>query len=215
MRPIALAALLAALPASADETLPGATDPAAVDALPAEGPLAFHAVASIGREHGCSQSFETSSYSARAALTVDATGAARLVVEATDAYVFGPSPGRYAASGGKDQFQRTAKDSRLEYRGKAVRGRGALTLDLRAAEGGAPLRLACRLAPIDVEKSYAGPRLATRSSALLCPIGELIGKHFDLSLGAELPFGRGAGFEASINVRDFDYDPKVRLSRAP
>ncbi len=190
-----------ASPAFADEIIPSVADPAAVEGVPQTGALVYQAVASISHEHSCSQSFESSSYRANFTLSVDANGAARLTLDADDAYTFGPSPGRYRS--GDHQFDHRNQPSKSAWHGTATRSGGGLALHLVADGGDSPILIKCRVAPIDVGEWWQDKSLPTRTKALLCDGGEtLVGKHHDLSVGSDLAFGRNAGFQVSVGRMD-------------
>jgi hypothetical protein len=191
--------LALAAPAAADETIPSVKDPAAVDGVPQNGPLDYHAVASISREHSCSQSFEESSFQAKLALAVDAAGNAALTLESTDSYIFGPAMGQRRPG---EQNSRRSTENKLAWRGTAKRTGDQLLLELHA-DGGAPFRISCRVTPLDVGKDWRQPQLPEKTKVLMCSGAEtLVGSHFDLSVGDQLAFGRGAGFQVSMYRMD-------------
>ncbi len=208
---ILLFALVA--PAAADEIVPSVTDPAAVDSLPKSGPFAYQAVASISQEHSCSQSFEANSYVAKLTLAVDAAGHAMLTLEGSERSTFGPAAGNH--SGGNRDFTHRSDHSHASFSGTASRSGEQLVLDLHA-ERGAPFQIRCGVVPLDVGKSWQDERLPARANVLLCDgIEALVGTHFYLSVGDQLAFGRGAGFEVSISRMDYvGASTEIHFSRA-
>jgi hypothetical protein len=211
-----LLALLLAAPAFADGSIPG--DPAALADVAATGPLSFQTQYRLASEHSCSQSFESSEHAAKLTLTVAANGSAKLTVDALETTVFGPSLGRYRE--GAHNFQRTARESHVEWTGVARRSAGALTVELSAVRSGSEkpypssLRLACGVTLVHVQPASDRPLLPTESRALVCtPSEPLVSPIGDLTVGDALPFGRGAGFEAVAERRDFQYDHSVKIHR--
>ncbi len=189
---IAFAVLLAAA-AFADESVP---DPVAVREVPATGPLSYRLAFASRREHSCSQSFESEGRDGTLVLTVAADGAARVVLDGEETYVFGPSLGRFRA--GARDFQRSAHPLRAEWTGTAVRGPGTLDLSLLRTDGPRrPLRVACRVGRIPLAAEADGGKPAD-GAALLCSPAEALDEVplADVAADHALPLGRGPGYRA-------------------
>ncbi len=101
-------------------------------ATAAELPLTAHLIFDIGREHGCSRSFENTSFSGLLTLDVGADGAAELSLETHKLIIFGPSLGSYKQ--GERDFSERREKQRQRWRGQAVLSGESLMVQMKVVE---------------------------------------------------------------------------------
>src|SRR5262249_19032054 len=115
---IALAASIAAIPVSADTSLPAAAcAPEDLSGLPADGPLELELQFGISRHMGCSLSWESTSDYGTLSLAIDTGGEARVSIESTHSTVFGSQGG---------PMTRNQSQTKLAWQGRARRNRDAV-----------------------------------------------------------------------------------------
>jgi hypothetical protein len=184
-------------------------------------------------EHGCSQSFASSSDQATLALTVDARGAATLAIDLEHRETFGPSPGRYAQ--GDHEFTHTTELARVVMTGRAARTGSELEVRFdRVARssvrftgyGTLPLppatttaltgTLRCRLAPIDVMPSqWSDGEVATQSALLQCAWDGGAPAPLDALDAPAFALGRGPGVRTVSAQHMWDHTPARAFRRMP
>ena len=209
--------------------------------------LSFHAIearaetqrleVSYRSSHGCSQSFASTSFDGVLVLTVNGK-VASLSITGNHSYSMGPSPGRYRASGGKDQTHHTHSTIDLGVTGSVSRSGAALTVKLDritdrcktrsgylhttqyACRIPTPLTLACRPSTVPVYPVLPTPGSGafpvTGEKPTLVPVlrCELAGSN--LGLLGELRFQSGLPFSRSGLVHYYlkhSYSPFSLLRR--
>jgi hypothetical protein len=204
-------------------------------ALPAAGsPFELGGGIQRSSQHGCSQSFASSSDNARLRLVVDARGGATLTLDLERHEVFGPSPGRYAD--GDHDITHTTELARATFTGQASRTRNGVDIELtRLASanvrftgyGTLPLpaptvtrasaTLRCQLARIDVLPTQAAE--AERPTAM-----SLVECRFDsaptiferlIESSPSFVLGRGAGVRVFAEQTMWDQQVTRLIRREP
>ncbi len=186
-------------------------------------PLALSMRLDAGGEHGCSQSYASSSEDATVHLSIDAVGNALLALDRTARRTFGPSFGRWQQ--GDREVSHTTERVARRWHGRATaagsafevrfdrvegarvhyQGYGDMPLPPLAPEPGA-LRIACRVENADVYGAVSAswpPHLPAQGEAptsiplVRCAFPDGLPDDFGAlaQAGAELVLGLGAGVQ--------------------
>lgn len=194
-------------------------------------PLDLRGGIEASSEHGCSQSFASSSSRTALRLAVGARGAATLTVDLESHETFGPSPGRYAE--GDRDFTRTTELARAVLHGQATRSGADVVIRFDRAErasvtftgyGTLPLppattasitaTMRCTIAAVDLLPAEPSDgEQPTRSSLLECTFDAPI-PPLDRFEGAALVLGRGEGVRVVSERHVWDHATRRTIRRA-